>query len=537
MKAQDIPFNIELLLVRSEGLKGLTPVTSLDIFEPSSKNFHKEGLFSTEIFGKVGNEIRNRMFSYIDMRATILHPTIFKALSDMREFYVDILACRKYALWNPKLKDFEESDIVNGFTGMQYFLKHFEEIQFEDRPSTKRQFNIRLIDKYRKNPTMRYLLVLPAGLRDYEILESGKPEEGEVNPLYRKVINLSNLISPELFKINPDSVNTVRFNLQMAVVDIYNYFKSLLEGKSKFINSKWAARKVFYSTRNVISTITNDAPHADDPNILKFNETAVGLFQHTKAIVPLSLNQIRTKHLMSVFPGPNTPAVLVNKKTLHRENVQVDPQHYDDWMSNEGLNNVLNRFGSRELRHEILEIENYYLGLIYKGPDMTFRFLQDIDDVPEGFSKEHVYPITFAELLYISVYEDANKIPGFFSRYPISGYGSIYPSFTHLKTTQPAEVRIELDEQWAHKPGKAYQFPIRGMDFFDTLACHQSHIGRLGADYDGDVCSWTALVTQEAQQEVADKLNSPGYYIDANGKMYFSGETDTIKLALAYMTR
>lgn len=537
LKINDIPFNIDLLMPSLVQLKAIKQVKSLDIFEPSSKNYHSEGLFSTEIFGKSGAELRNQTFAYIDIKVEIFHPVVFKALGELRELYHDIMSQKKYVLWDDKLKDFEPSNPIDGQTGMAYFLKYWKQIQFEERPSTKREFNIKLVKKYQNQELLRYILVLPAGLRDYEINENGKPEEGEVNTFYRKLINLSNLISTDLYKLNPESVDQSRYTLQTTMVEIYNYFRSLLEGKSKFINAKWAARRVFNSTRNVISTFNNEANHADDPTSLKFNQTAIGLYQHIKAIVPLSLYQLRETYLTKVFPGPNTPAFLVNKKTLKKEAIAIKPEHYDDWMSNEGLINVINRFAERDLRHEVLTIDNHYLGLIYKGPDDTFKFLQDIDDLPDPSYKQYVTPITFCELLYISVYKDADKIPGVFTRYPVINYGGIYPSYTHLKTTEPFEVREELGDQWERTGKIATAFPMVDENFFDTMAPHQSHLARLVADFDGDVCSWTALITEEAQTEIKNKLNSPDYYVDANGKMYFSAETDILNYVLGYLTK
>ena len=55
-----LPFNISILELTDETLKYLKPVTSLDTFEGSSKNFHDDGLFSVSIFGKVGDPSRMR---------------------------------------------------------------------------------------------------------------------------------------------------------------------------------------------------------------------------------------------------------------------------------------------------------------------------------------------------------------------------------------------------------------------------------------------------------------------------------------------
>jgi hypothetical protein len=74
MRISQAPFNLDLLIVKDEDVKHIRPVTVLDTMEGKTKNFHPDGLFSTEIFGKVGNEIRNRQFSFINLKATIFHP-------------------------------------------------------------------------------------------------------------------------------------------------------------------------------------------------------------------------------------------------------------------------------------------------------------------------------------------------------------------------------------------------------------------------------------------------------------------------------
>jgi len=536
MSAADLPFNLDLLTPTLDQLKSLRPIRSLDIFESSTKNFHPEGLFSVETFGKVGTENRNRSFGYIDIIAPILHPVIYKALAELKELYGDIMNQTKYALWNEKLKDFEVASAIDGETGMAFFLQHYKEIKFLDRKSVKRSFNIELIEKFKDRSLIQYILVLPAGLRDYEIGDSGKPEEGEVNTFYRSLLSLANLITPAVFKNDPRGVDSTRHRLQLTMIEIYNYYRGLIEGKSKFIQSKWAARKIFNSTRNVASTIINEATTADDINIIKANETAVGLHQYARSTAPMSLHHLRETFLHKVFTGANTPAILVNAKTLKKEMVNISADHYDEWMSSEGLDNVIARFGERELRHEPLMLDKHYLGLIYKGPDMTYRFLQDIDDLPEAEMAKYVTPITFCELLYLSLYKDSHTVPGFVTRYPITGYGSIYPSLSHLKTTMPFEVRTELDDNWQPTDSIAKNFPIAGASFFDTLAPNLCHLGRLGLDFDGDVISYICVVSEEAKAEVHRKMASASYYVDANGKMYFSAGTETIGYVLGYLT-
>ena len=123
MNRTSIPFNITLLKLTQELMTGLRPVKVLDIFEGGSSDFHPEGLFSTEIFGKVGDERRNYRYSYIDIKIEVLHPVIFKALSDMKRLYGEIMSGEAYAVWDETDKDFIKSDPLNGGqTGMYFFL-------------------------------------------------------------------------------------------------------------------------------------------------------------------------------------------------------------------------------------------------------------------------------------------------------------------------------------------------------------------------------------------------------------------------------
>jgi DNA-directed RNA polymerase beta' subunit len=189
-----LPFNISLFTPSAADVKTMHQIRVLDIFDGLSKNFHPKGLFSIDIFGKVGEERRNRLFGYIDLHIEILHPVLYKSITDLKQLYGGILSGREYATWDATTKDFIASDALKGQTGYTFFCKHYPDLVFESRPSAKREFNIRLIDQYRTDSYLRYMLVMPAGLRDYEVDDNGKPSEDEINVLYRKVISIVSVI-------------------------------------------------------------------------------------------------------------------------------------------------------------------------------------------------------------------------------------------------------------------------------------------------------------------------------------------------------
>lgn len=536
MQINAIPFNIDLLLLKDKDVQNIRPIKVLDIFDGLSKNFHKDGLFSTEIYGKVGEERRNRLFSYINLHVDILHPVLYKALTELKAMYGEIIANKTYAVFNIKTKDFDKSDAINGFTGYAFFMENLPKMEFEARPSPKREFNIKLVNKYKNNLTFSKMVVLPAGLRDYEVDQNGKPSEDEINNLYRIVMSISEMVETVGTTNNSEYLDNARYNLQVAVNNIYDYLNNILKGKHGFMLDKWSSRKVHHSTRNVITSYVHDTASSDDPTSVSLNETVVGLYQYLRATLPLAIKHVRDVFLSDIFIGPNSPVMLVDKKNLTKVMVPIDPDYYDSWMTNEGLESLFSKFGQENLRHDIVEIDNYYLALIYKGLDNSFKVFHDINDLPTGLSKDRVYPITLTELIYLSVFRDAQEVPCLVTRYPVTGYGSIYPSYCYLKTTAISEVRYELGHNWEKTDVVAKEFPVSTEGFFNSISVNHSHLGRLGGDFDGDTVSFMALLTDDSKKEIKNALNSKSYYVGVNNKMSFSVNTDIISLVLSSIT-
>lgn len=474
-----LPFNISLLILTPENTRGLRPVKVLDIFEGGGKNFHPDGLFSIETFGKVGDERRNRLFGYIDLNLEIFHPVIYKAIADLKELYTKIMAGTAYAVFNPKTKDFEAATMMEGQTGFSFFMKHFPELQFEQRPSTSREFAIKMVNKNRQQATTKRLIVMPAGLRDFTIQDNGKPDEDEINTIYRRILSIANVVGTHS-ATDAEHLDATRNSLQLEVVKLYDYIVNLLEGKSKLIQGWWTNRTIFNSTRNVITSNVPRVKELSDPLTIGPNHTVIGLYQAIRMIFPVFVNLLKEK-LADSFTGPNTPSHLVNKKTLLKETVMVSPEHYDSWMTQEGIESLLGQFEVEGLRSEPIEVEGRYLCLTYQTKDQV-RLVQGVQDLPEGADPKDCHPTTYAELYYLTVLEKIRTIPIFTTRYPVIGYGGIYPSYIYLKTTTRSKCLKVLDEQWRESGVIANEFPISNTTFVNSMSPASSHLSRLGAD-------------------------------------------------------
>ena len=536
MNKLDIPFNLSLLELNDQTLSNLKPVRVLDIFDGMTKNFHNDGLFSTMIFGRVGDEGRSRRFSYIDIKVPILHPLIHHTLLQLKQLYGEIINGKAYAIFDEKEKDFVKSDQTEGSTGYTFFMSRWKDIVFEERASDSRDINIKLIKKYKDKAVTSKIVVLPAGLRDYEIEANGKESENEFNNLYRRMIAIANSISPVAVRGDLKQLDASRVSLQRTFNEIYELFKSMLEGKKKLIMGKWATRGIHNGTRNVITSTNVSIDSLFSENMIGFNDTVVGLYQYLKATLPVTKYQLRNGFLSKVFTGPNAPVNLVNKDTLEMETVQLKPRIYDQWMTDEGLERIVTSFGEESLRHQALEIEGRYVGLIYKG-EGTYKLFQDIRDLPEGRDKKDVYPVTFAELMYLTVYMHAPKYPALVTRYPVTGYGSIFPSNIYLKPTVAVEKRIPLGDDWAitKEVPVAYNFPTKG-SFFNSMSPAANKLQKLGGDFDGDMCSLNVLYSEESRKEAQAFLDSSQFYVGTDGRLTFSLATDTVNYFMKSFT-
>lgn len=562
MKAIDMPFNVELIKLDSSRLRSIKPVSSTDIMSSTGQrlqgaiinnslswkgenslttNFHDDGLFSISIFGRIGDEFRDSRFSYIDIKTTVFHPLIHKALCKLKAMYGEILAGRTYVTWDDEIKDFVLADEVTGDTGFFFFVKHWEKIEFKKTPSVQRNQRIKLIEKYRDRALTDKILVMPAGLRDVRAVAAGRLDFDPINDIYRRIIGLSNTIAGSGEKVASPSMNYSRHQLQMSFNEIYATIEKMLSGKKGLVQNKWSSRRVFNGTRNVISSMDTSKRILGKKGGPKATDTILGLHQTIKGAFPLTIHLMRNGYLGKAFGiGVSGNLVsLVDPKTLMRETVELSSLTIDRWTTIDGLEKIINMYKDVSNRHKPVMVEGRYLALIYKGPDKTFKIFGSIDELPDHLDSQYVEPITLVELIYLSGYRNWNNLKVIVTRYPITGIGSSYPSDLYVKTSVIGEEREELGDDWEPmgEGNIAYEFPTKKPEaFLDTQVVSNVRLGGLGGDFDGDVCSGTVVYSDESINEITKMLHSRESYIDPAGGLRTSASTDTINLVLKNMT-
>lgn len=537
MRSKELPFNVELLKLTPSRLSTMRPVTSIEFFESANGDLHDDGLFSVSIFGRVGSEERDQRFSFIDVKLEVMHPVIYERLVKLKNLYKGILAGTHYVLWDDNVKDFVPADELRGQTGYSYFMKHWKKIQFARNDSAIRDLRIQLIEKYRDRAMTSKILVMPAGLRDIETGDDGRVKFNDINTIYRRLISVASTI-PDTDGKDVDPVHDrARVMLQTAFNELYELIEQLLTGKKGFFQSHWASRGIFNSTRNVITAADLSTEYLGAPGAVGYTETVLGMHQASRMLLPVVIHHLQSL-LSDTFAFGDNRAMLVDPKTWSSEVVDISPESYDRWMTTEGLERVIASYGEVSLRDKPVLIEGRQLGLIYRGPDMTFRILKDIHELPEGRDRKHVHPLTLVELLYIAMYNKWSNYYCLTTRYPVTGMGSMYPGSMHVRTTIVGETRRELGSDWEPKGDEhvAFEYPVFPVTaYLDSQVINAARLSGLGGDFDGDMTVCQAVYSDEAVAELKNYLTTKNAFADPRGGLRASSAVPTVELVVLNM--
>ena len=480
-----LPFNLELLMLTPEYLRNLKEVKSKDVYEQNSTVFKSDGLFSTEIFGNVGTPERLEKFGYIDLGVKVFHPLIFRHLINLESYYKGIIEGTQYAIWDEDSQNFIPTSPDEGNTGFAFFVKYYDNIKFRETDSEIRQKRIEFIKRYNsKQVLLDKWLVIPAGLRERRELENGKVLEDEINNLYRKLLTVS--ATAKRFKIDDEDneyLDSVRYRVQKAVIDVYEYIENILSGKKGFIQGKWAKRALVYGTRNVITAIPIKIKNNHQPNRPRFTDTIIGLYQFSKGILPVVIFQLRSRFLNDVFDISSNKVYLYNKDTFKKELVEISEKTRSQWVTDDGLEDTINKLIYDEIAKSPIEVDNHYMFLVYDDGE-NIELIEDVDMLPYSYDRKKIRPLTFIEMLYLAIFDIYKKYPGFVTRYPITGLGSVYPTKFYIKTTMNGRT-VKFRFKGQSVPVTIYEYPELDDEIYKSMSPSVFRIGRLGADFDG----------------------------------------------------
>ena len=525
-------FNIDPLVITDQQAMLMGEVTSLSIFEPNSQVFDPKGLFSTEIFGPVGSMLRLDKPGYINLKIPILHPLTYIHLTSLFSQYDKILSGKLKVRYDADSATFIEDK--DGGTGFEFFMHYLPYLDLKENTSKERSDKITYVkNTIGKDYWWTRLFVLPAGLRDYGIDPKGRAVQDEINDLYRKVLTTVNMIRNNNIKPEEYSqFDIVRYKLQNAVADIFLYCYNILDGKSGFFQGKWARRGIMDGTRNVITGNVHGVTDLKQNRKVSYNHTIVGLYQYIKAMPSHAMHNVHKYFILGLMNPYTNNVKVIDAKTKQTVMKTVSPKVKDAWLTKTGLNNIFNKFQQDLVKNDYAKIGEDYVALIDIQGDKCY-IIKDTNNIPEGAKLATARPITYAELAYIAVAETVDEARCVVTRYPITGVGSIYPSRVYLKTTVIGkDIKCYIDGEVIDLP----EMPMEGQKFFNSLSVSNSHLNALGADFDGDVCSFSLVQTEESKIEIDKILESKNYYLSTNGSLMYSVNTIPLDLVVKHLS-
>lgn len=515
-------------------------VKSHQVYEASSTKLHTDGLFSEEIFGEINSTERLVKFGYINLHTTVFHPLIFRNMVGMRGLYKDIMASKTYAYFDTEIEDFVvcSKDDENAGTGFKFFVDNFPKITFKHTSSNKRDVKIDIFKKYKDLLLIKNCLVLPAGIRDLKQESDGRDSSDEINNLYKSLLSMS-LAIPPMMGDHP-IFNSIRYNIQLKVYEIYDYISNIVKGKRGFGSGKYMARKLAGGTRNVFSSALLEGETPDDPKYLKHDETLVPLFQAMKMFQPIMLYHLRLFFFNNIFNTETNRISVVHPKTYNLIYINITDKEKNKFLTDDGLELMIDRYideDRRELPITIKSTENesYYAHMVYDAGDKIylFRNFEEFESLfnekyPDNqITKKDVRPLTYIELMYITAYQSLRNKYMLNTRYPVIHVESIYPSKVHVASTIPSRTIEFLDI--VNENGVTFpEYPVFGAQHIDAMAVHHSSLTNLVADFDGDMGNGTGLMSENANKEIEEYMNKPSSMVNARGELVASIDDKTV---------
>ena len=505
--------NIDLF-VKANKLKEITNPVTLDRGSVPTV----DGLLSTEIFGITPSE-RKHNFAYIDLHGHFLQPIVYKQLKRLdRRIDFIISGTKKYSISDSGAI----VDDDNGDTGIEWLYKNWDKIKWRKNSSGIRSERIDLLTENPRDVLfMRYFLVIPAFYRDINLQKAGvgRPSLHELNvgsdqtngSSYSKLLRLA--ISLNTSGAFAFALNNTKFQIQLCIVDLYNYFKSRVEKKFGIIKKGIMGKSIDYGSRMVISS-----PHFDherfDQAICDTNHCGLPLANCISNAVPFFVGWLSDFFRRETESMENKyPVYDVKTKQVRYITLKNPAAHFNDDYCNKLMNKFIYSYNER---FDPIELPTDDPGgpfyMVFKGKVL------EPEKVIREYGEKQRY-MTLTDLMFIAasnIYKDKHVI---ITRYPITSFQSLYPIQVNILTTQ--------DTCTMEYGGQTYKFyPVIDVSipkdkvasqFINVLWMQNDLLERLDADYDGDTVSVRTVFSQEANLECKRLMEEPTQFLNSNG--------------------
>lgn len=229
-------------------------VTSFKIYIGGGREqVDPKGIFSEDIFGRMGSRQRKTTFGYVNLNTKVIHPSAYPIFTSLNTDLTKlILEKENYRIENGYLI----RDENEGGTGIIFFIQNFDKIDFMkliEKDKAKKEKMVEFIKNNKDKVFIDKFLILPAGNRDIQISrKTGKAmiQYSDIATLYERLIRQALHIIPD----SPPEIAELSIkNIQRIILDINDWIKNQMKGKRGVIRGGILKKVTDYSARMVIT--------------------------------------------------------------------------------------------------------------------------------------------------------------------------------------------------------------------------------------------------------------------------------------------
>jgi len=268
----------------------LKEVSSPEIYLFNTETFDPKGVYSEEIFGKIGSEKRMKTFAYIDLKDLFIHPEAFDILKKIVPNLQKVIYGAQKIKFDENKGIFIQSEDNEGKWGVKFIYETLKSDKFNwDHYRKKCGKEADFVYENLDLIFVKKWLVLPAGIRDIQEI-AGKMQEQEISKEYRKLIYLiqsrqnTNENADSLMQIfsQENTEDTLALKIQNTLIKINKIIQDKLKSKGGLIRSFKLSKRVDHAARLVLG----------ENKDLKPNEVEVPWFVLLKLYEPFVMHYI-----------------------------------------------------------------------------------------------------------------------------------------------------------------------------------------------------------------------------------------------------
>lgn len=454
-------------------LNRIKEVTSSFIIAPDGTP-DNEGIFSYDIFGRIGSEDRSINFGYIDLKRKFIHPLIFNAILQMYRALPEVIRGERFVKVGPNGNILTTNlDDPDAETGVDFFINNWDKFVWDKEDSRSREKKSKLFETLSKEEIfITKWLVIPAMYRDINLhsRSSGKINMDEINKFYIRLLNTVNSES-----ITFTSSYTTQSNAQSIIVELHDYLTKKTSGKEGIIRKAIMGKTVDYAITNVISAPRFNADNYKD-QMIPFNYIGVPLNNICALFYPLVIKQLEDMF----FSIEQSTQFTLNSTS---EVFETTEEVYEK-VSSESIKKLVSAY----INDKTKAIRSATFSLIDDGSSVGTNF--------KNMEKRLGRPFTVTDLLYMAIGDIVFNKHILSTRFPITGSEStIMNKIRVLTTEQTIDLANGRRTTYIDKHNSRFPyFPVKSdgsidhkkIKWIDTVVPNNATLPAMGGDYDGN---------------------------------------------------